>query len=206
MISVLLILSALVFKAMGYTRMAAVCEGCDYKGSSEKYVGTKTLFVCLSLCEEDASCKAVDYGRGSRVKECYLNYGGKGSEQPQSSAGFGEHGNFVSYVKIVSDQENGNLYKSMINCYNRPCSSIAAFNSANLLSQTCVNNPRYVYRCQETVQGRAVESVYRAFESNFVRVGAAAAFFVAVVGLVVVKNRKRGVVGDREEEVPIMVA
>ena len=72
-------------------RWKQLCTSCDVKSSSsEKYAGKKTLLDCQKSCREEASCTAIDYGKGPRSMQCYHNYGREQRHSP--------HSNFDAYI------------------------------------------------------------------------------------------------------------
>ena len=57
---------------------AKTCTSCDIDSNpSEDFSGKMTLAECKQKCVEHGGCTAVDYGKGSKNQECYLNYGGR---------------------------------------------------------------------------------------------------------------------------------
>ena len=49
-----------------------------------------TLEECKLACMNDTTCSSVDYGKNSRIRECYLNYG--------NEIKYRDHDDFDSYV------------------------------------------------------------------------------------------------------------
>ena len=60
-----------------------LCSSCDVDSTpSEKSIGKMTLLKCKRSCElnvqeTETECTGIDYGKGTRDKECFLNYGGE---------------------------------------------------------------------------------------------------------------------------------
>ena len=53
-----------------------LCRSCDIGGTQgEVGKGKISLSECKKLCEEEINCVGIDYGKGPRLQECYLNLG-----------------------------------------------------------------------------------------------------------------------------------
>ena len=53
-----------------------LCHSCDVTGTqSESSKGKMSIGECKKLCEQEMDCMGIDYGKGSRLQECYLNLG-----------------------------------------------------------------------------------------------------------------------------------
>ena len=68
-----------------------LCTSCDYAGSEKKAATGVTLAKCMSLCAASKACTAIDFGKGSRSGECFIN---TGTVKKHAS-----HGGFDAYVK-----------------------------------------------------------------------------------------------------------
>jgi len=76
--------------AEGISCWKKLCNSCEYSGSERRVSTGGTLAACQASCAADPKCKAIDFGKGSRAKQCYHNYDSNGS-------GHG-HGSFDSYI------------------------------------------------------------------------------------------------------------
>merc|ERR1712032_1379614 len=76
--------------AEGISCWKKLCNSCEYSGSERRVSTGGTLAACQASCAADPKCKAIDFGKGSRAKQCYHNYDSNGS-------GHG-HGSFNSYI------------------------------------------------------------------------------------------------------------
>ena len=53
-----------------------LCRSCDIAGTQgEVGKGKISLSECKKLCEQEINCVGIDFGKGSRLQECYLNLG-----------------------------------------------------------------------------------------------------------------------------------
>ena len=54
-----------------------MCENCDIKGDEYRVKSNYPISLndCQSLCMEDDRCLGIDYGKGKRRGECYINIG-----------------------------------------------------------------------------------------------------------------------------------
>ena len=53
-----------------------LCRSCDIAGTQgEVGKGKISLSECKKLCEQEINCIGIDYGKGPRLQECYLNLG-----------------------------------------------------------------------------------------------------------------------------------
>jgi len=89
--------------------MEEICEGCDLHGS-EQYIGDMTFEECEAKCiaNEGGECFGIDYGKGGRTSQCYLNYEDKDTWE--------DHGSFDAWKKVCVFKEESNQCYS----YNDP--------------------------------------------------------------------------------------
>ena len=53
-----------------------LCRSCGISGTLGGVTkGKISLSECKKLCEQEIDCVGIDYGKGSRLQECYLNLG-----------------------------------------------------------------------------------------------------------------------------------
>ena len=53
-----------------------LCRACDIAGTQgERAKGKMSLSDCKKSCEQEIGCVGIDYGKGLRLQECYLNLG-----------------------------------------------------------------------------------------------------------------------------------
>ena len=72
--------------------MVSVCTSCDISGGENFVEGVDTLDECKSRCLRTPSCKAIDFGKGSRVGQCYLN---------NRNSDYGSHSRFDAWKKTT---------------------------------------------------------------------------------------------------------
>ena len=68
-----------------------LCSSCDYSGTEKKVATGVTLQKCMSMCAAMKACTAIDFGKGTRAGECFVNTGAVKKHSP--------HGGFDAYVK-----------------------------------------------------------------------------------------------------------
>ena len=68
-----------------------LCSSCDYSGSEKKVATGVTLQKCMSMCAAMKACTAIDFGKGNRAGECFVNTGAVKKHSP--------NGGFDAYVK-----------------------------------------------------------------------------------------------------------
>ena len=79
--------------------MCPLCTSCDITGSETMAGSSLSLDQCKSKCLDDASCRGIDFGKGWREGQCYLNHG--------QNTNFGSHESFDGYSK---NSDCGNFF------------------------------------------------------------------------------------------------
>ena len=54
--------------------MLPLCTSCDISGTETKAGEDITLVECTSRCLNDETCLGIEFGKGGRKGECYLNH------------------------------------------------------------------------------------------------------------------------------------
>jgi len=85
----------------GTEKMCPLCTSCDISGSETMAGSGLSLDQCKSKCLDNASCRGIDFGKGGRAGQCYLNLG--------QNVNFGSHSDFDGYSKNSDCANVGNV-------------------------------------------------------------------------------------------------
>ena len=78
-----------------------LCSSCDYSGSEKKVATGVTLQKCMSMCAAMKACTAIDFGKGNRAGECFVNTGAVKKHSP--------NGGFDAYVKKTKSGKSNEI-------------------------------------------------------------------------------------------------
>ena len=79
-----------------------MCENCDIKGREKKAGSGYSLDDCKLACQIDPDCQGIDFGKGGRRGQCWLNY-----DHPLDMGTKDEYGLYIHLEDVVT--ENGDF-------------------------------------------------------------------------------------------------
>merc|ERR1719486_1749179 len=106
-----------------------LCSSCDYVGSEKRVAKGVTLQKCMSLCAAMKTCTAIDFGKGSRKGECFVN---TGAVKKHSA-----HGGFDAYVKKTKPAPPKTTKKPKKTTKKKPTKPANANNMFSKLCSSC---------------------------------------------------------------------
>jgi len=143
-----LVLTYALFGLHASEKMCHLCTSCDISGSETTGGSGLSLDQCKSKCLDDASCRGIDFGKGGRAGECYLNHG--------ENVNFGSHDSFDGYSKNSDcgegrwcDTRNG-LRRNVANCGSpRDVRCVGTGEGRYGTAGICTAVSEYVSRCTD---------------------------------------------------------